>query len=196
VLTAHSPEDFFKTHTLTSPTAKKWLSSHLSAAEALNNGHPSIWLLTGLILMSHATWTLLSSSERFIPGERAPFNPHSVSAIRRTSVSEGVKPTFGYRENGKEKEKVLPGGSVILETGKYPGTRVWAAQWVRVEVELLDGEKWEGKGDIVRLRRFDENGSKVARLGMVEDEFALNGEEKEEEFDEGFWDRFLDATDE
>ena len=155
-------------------------------------------MLTGLILMQHATWTLLSSKEKFVAGEKAPFNPSGVSAIRRTSVSDGVKPTFGYRAN--EEEKVLPGGHVIHETGKYPGTRGWAAQWQKVEVQLLPGENLkDGAHNQIRLRQFSEEGSKIALVTLDEDEYAENGEEDEEkdegDFDEKYWDTFLDATD-
>jgi hypothetical protein len=197
-----SPEGFFKEHTLTSTEAKKWLSSHLSAAESVAQGkpgpRPEIWMLTGLILMQHATWTLLSSKDQsFTAGEKAPFNPSGVSAIRRSSVSDGVKPTFGYRANDEEKH--IPGGHVIHETGKYPGTRGWAAQWQKVEIEVLPGEKWnDGVKNQIRLRPFSEAPSKIALVELDEDEYAKNGEEEDEgaeEFDEKYWDTFLDATD-
>jgi hypothetical protein len=156
-------------------------------------------MLTGLILMQHATWTLLESKDKsFVAGEKAPFNPSGVSAIRRSSVSDGVKPTFGYRAN--EEEKHIPGGHVIHETGKYPGTRGWAAQWQKIDVEVVPGEKWQdGSKNQIRLRPFSEAPSKIALVELEEDEFAENDEEEEDEsgerFDEKYWDAFLDATD-
>lgn len=197
----HSPDEFFVEHTLASDGAKKWLSDHLSAAESVAQGkqgpRPQIWMLTGLILMQHATWTLLSSKDKsFVPGQRAPFIPAGVSAIRRSSVSDKVKPTFGYMANGEDKH--IPGGHVIHETGKYPGTRGWAAQWLRVDCQVLPARKGdEVAGNQVPLRR----APMVAEVKLMEDVYAeSNGDEDEEGkeggFDEEYWDTFLDETDE
>lgn len=148
--------------------------------------------------MQHATWTLLESkATSFKPGEKAPFNPSGVSAIRRSSVSDGIKPTFGYRAT--EEDKHVVDGHVVHETGKYPGTRGWAARWEKVEVEVLPGEKWkEGAKNQIRLRPFSEAPSNIALIKLEEDEYAENGAGEEaggEEFDEKYWDAFLDATD-
>ena len=154
-------------------------------------------MLTGLILMQHATWTLLSSKDKaFVPGQRAPFIPAGVSAIRRSSVSDGVKPTFGYRASGEDKH--IPGGHVIHETGKYPGTRGWAAQWVRVDSQVLrttDGDEVEGNQ--ITLRR----APMVAVVKLMEDDCAENDQDEDAEgkqagFDEEYWDALLDETDE
>lgn len=197
-LSVSSPEEFFEKITLSSPTAKKWLSSHLSAAETLAKNKPSsprpeIWMLTGLILMQHATWTSLSSKDTaFIAGQQAPFNPSSVSNIRRLSISENIKPTFGFRGSGEEGKSVE--GATIHETGKYPGTRGWAAQWQKVEFQVGGSEKWkEGVKELVKLK------DGVAIVRVNEDIFAQGegGKEKEEEqeFDDAYWDAFIDATD-
>lgn len=99
-------------------------------------------MLTGLVLMTHATWTSLSSRDHsFTAGLPAPFNPGGVSAIRKLSVSEDVKPVFGVVVSDAPKEV---SGAVIHETGKYPGTRGWAAQWQKVEFEIVAAEKWKG----------------------------------------------------
>jgi hypothetical protein len=199
-----SPEKFFKEHTLASPSAKKWFSSHLSAAESIAKGkpgpRPEVWMLTGLILMQHATWTLLSSKDKsFTAGKQAPFIPAGVSAIRRSSVSDHVKPTFGY--TASEEGKNIPGGHVIHETGKYPGTRGWAARWQKVEVDVLPGEKWkDGVKNLLRLKQFSEDPSKIAVVELDADDYAENLDneegEDEDEFDEDYWDAFIDAIEE
>ncbi|KAG4438582.1 hypothetical protein IFR05_005957 [Cadophora sp. M221] len=187
------PEEFFEEVTLTSPEAKKWLSSHLSAAETLAKGNsatrPEIWMLTGLVLMQHATWTSLSSKDSgFVAGEKAPFDPTGVSNIRRLSISENIKPTFGFRA-GDEKEKHVS-GSVIHETGKYPGTRGWAAQWHKVEFQIGGMEKWkEGVKSLLKLK----DGVAVVRIN--EDIYAKNDEGKKVELDDAYWEAFIDATD-
>ena len=84
--------------------------------------------------MTHATWSLLSttSTEKFTPGLQSPFDPASVSSLRRLSVSDDVKPTFGFRaDKDEEKVKEIEGAKVV-ETGKFPGTRGWAGRWERV----------------------------------------------------------------
>jgi hypothetical protein len=150
--------------------------------------------------MQHATWTRLSSKDkRFVAGERAPFIPAGVSAIRRSSVSDAVKPTFGYRAN--EEEKHIPGGHVIHETGKYPGTRAWAAQWQRVDVKITSAKKDEDvASNHITLKRAPQ----LAVVKLREDVHAENEEEEEEEEDENdsteelddeYWDSFIDEID-
>jgi hypothetical protein len=156
-------------------------------------------MLTGLILMQHATWTRLSSKDkRFVAGERAPFIPAGVSAIRRSSVSDGVKPTFGYV--GNDEEKHIPGGHVIHETGKYPGTRAWAAQWQKVDTQVMSAKNGE---DVVINQITLKRAPQIAVVKLREDLYAENGEDEEEaedkekeDFDEEYWDTFLDETDE
>ena len=147
--------------------------------------------------MQHATWTRLSSKDKkFVAGERAPFIPAGVSAIRRSSVSDDIKPTFGYRAN--EEDKHIPGGHVIHETGKYPGTRCWAAQWQIVDVQVISAEKGESAtSNQITLKRAPQ----IAVVKLHEERYARNegdedDEANEEEFDEEYWDTFLDETDE
>lgn len=147
--------------------------------------------------MQHATWTRLSSKDkRFVAGERAPFIPAGVSAIRRSSVSDAVKPTFGYRAN--EEEKHIPGGHVIHETGKYPGTRCWAAQWQRVDTQVMSAKKGEDTTSYqITLKRAPQ----IAAVKLREDLHPGNDEDEEdddseEDFDDEYWDAFLDETDE
>ncbi|KAK6586890.1 hypothetical protein PZA11_000180 [Diplocarpon coronariae] len=193
------PEEFFEEITLASPSAKKWLASHLSAAEALAKGksdaRPEIWMLTGLVLMQHATWTSLSCKDDagFVAGKRAPFGPSEVSHIRRLSISENVKPTFGFRAEGEGFQRVE--GATIHETGKYPGTRAWAAQWQKIEFQVGGKEKWkEGVKELVKLK----DGVAIVRIN--EDIFAgdgSNGKESAKElFDDLYWNAFMDAIDE
>jgi hypothetical protein len=114
-----------------------------------------------------------------------------VSAIRKSSVSDAVKPTFGYDEKGVEGREI-PGGHIIHETGKYPGTRCWAAQWQRVDVRVVEGDK-NGENKI-ELK----GGEKVAFVELGDDEYAVNEEdenEETEEVDDGFWDAFIDELD-
>ncbi|EKD14930.1 hypothetical protein MBM_06691 [Drepanopeziza brunnea f. sp. 'multigermtubi' MB_m1] len=200
------PEDFFREVTLSSPSARRWLSSHLSAAETLaqwekpSARRPAIWMLTGLILMQHATWTSLSSSSSsssndagFVTGKQAPFHPAGVSSLRRLSLSENVKPTFGFRGEGREGTHVE--GATIHETGKYPGTRGWAAQWQRLEFLVGGPERWKaGVKELVRLK------DGVAMVRIDEDAYAGIGggperELEEVDFDEAYWDAFVDAID-
>lgn len=146
-------------------------------------------MLTGLVLMQHATWTSLSSKDSgFVAGEKAPFDPTGVSNIRRLSISENIKPTFGFRA-GDEKEKHVS-GSVIHETGKYPGTRGWAAQWQKVEFQIGGAEKWkEGVKSLLKLK------DGVAMVRINEDIYAKNDEGKKVELDDAYWEAFIDATD-
>ena len=110
------------------------------------------------------------------------------------SVSDGVKPTFGFRGNDDEGKHVS--GAVIHETGKYPGMRGWAARWQRVDVRIGPEEKWkEGVNNLLRLKGV----KKIAMVELEEDEFAENedeDDEDEEDFDEEYWDAFLDAAEE
>ncbi|CZT11257.1 uncharacterized protein RCO7_09949 [Rhynchosporium graminicola] len=192
------PEEFFEEITLSSPSAKKWLASHLSAAESLSKGKsqsatkPEIWMLTGLILMQHATWTSLSSKDPgFIAGQKAPFDPSGVSNLRRLSISENVKPTIGFRASeGEEKKSV--NGAIIHETGKYPGTRAWAAQWQKIEFQVGGNEKW--KEGVKRLLKLKEG---VAMVRVNEDVYAEDGEGKGNrvELNDAYWEAFIDATD-
>jgi hypothetical protein len=148
-------------------------------------------MLTGLILMTHATWTLLSSpeeTERFTPGLASPFDPSAVESLRRLSVSEGVKPTFGFRaEKGEEEERRIEGVKV-LETGKFPGVRAWAGRWERVYWGDGEGERLRLKGD-----------EKDVVVGLRDGEYAENkgdDEEVDDDDDEKFWDGFLDKAEE
>ena len=181
--------------TLSSPEAKKWLSSHLSAAETLAKGdksaRPDIWMLTGLVLMQHATWTSLSSKDKgFIAGEKAPFDPTGVSNLRRLSISENIKPTIGFRAGDDEEKAKHISGAVIHETGKYPGTRGWAAQWQKVEFQIGGNDKWkEGEKTLLKLK----DGVAIVRIN--EDIYAKNDGGKSVELDDKYWEAFIDATD-
>jgi len=148
-------------------------------------------MLTGLVLMTHATWTSLTTEDaRFVPGFQAPFDPSGVSVIRRLSVSDGIKPAFsnykGEEYRGEDEDGKKVEGAVVHETGKYPGTRGWAARWQRVGVRVLKaGEKEDGENIEVELEDVEE--IEIAEEGKDEDD---------EEFDEEFWDKFLDKVDE
>ncbi|KAL2070211.1 hypothetical protein VTL71DRAFT_13237 [Oculimacula yallundae] len=188
------PEEFFEETTLSSSSAKKWLSSHLSAAETLAKDKsatkkPEIWMLTGLVLMQHATWTSLSSKDSsFVTGEKAPFDPNGVSNLRRLSISENVKPTIGFRAGDEQSKNIS--GAVIHETGKYPGTRIWAAQWQKVEFQTGGVEKWkEGVKTLLKLK------DGVAMVRINEDIYAKNDETTKVDLDDAYWEAFIDATD-
>lgn len=189
----HSPKAFFHEITLKSEEAKKWLASHLSAAEDLQpHPRPQVWMLTGLILMTHATWTSLSSKQTFTPGLQAPFDPTGVTAIRRSSVSDHVRPVFGYEEKGDTKH--IP-GAVIHETGKYPGTRGWAAQWEKVDVQILPAQKWQGGVDNQLTLHVPNQSPKIAVLEVKGQSYAQNGDEGAVD-DEEYWEKFLDVVEE
>jgi hypothetical protein len=137
--------------------------------------------------MTHTTWSSLSSSQAFTPGLPAPFKPTDSSAIRRLSVSEAVKPAFGFRANEEQKHV---GPAVIHETGKYPGLRGWAARWVKVDVQVKkDGESGANE---IKLK----SGQKVAVLELDEDEVAENGDGEGEDLEDEYWDKFLEKADE
>ncbi|EPE32455.1 hypothetical protein GLAREA_07588 [Glarea lozoyensis ATCC 20868] len=167
-------EEFFTSTLLPNPQAKSWLKSRISASQSLPDKPVEVWMLTGLILMTHATWTLLSApnpedAKRFTPGLASPFDPAAVESLRRLSVSEGVKPTFGFRAEKEEGQKIA--GVKVVETGKFPGVRAWAGRWERVA--------WD---EGVRLQK-----------GV----YAENGEGEEDfDDDEKFWDGFLEKADE
>lgn len=151
-------------------------------------------MLTGLILMTHATWTSLSSKAIFKAGFPAPFDPTGVSKIRRSSVSEGVGPTFGFVGNDEAKHI---SGAVIHETGKYPGLRGWAAQWQKVEWQVSPGSKRnEDSKNQVILARVDDSPPKVAVLTLEDEVYARNGSQDEDTEDDDYWEEFLDAVEE
>jgi len=186
------PKNFFREVTLKSEEAKKWLASHLSAAEDLQpRPQPQVWMLTGLILMTHATWTSLSSKQKFTPGLQAPFDPTGVTALRRSSVSDHIKPVFGYEE--KEDTKHIP-GAVIHETGKYPGTRGWATQWEKVDVQILPSQKWQGGVDNQLMLHVPNQSPKIAVVNLKGQTYAQNGDEGAVD-DEEYWEKFLDVVD-
>ena len=149
-------------------------------------------MLTGLILMTHATWTTLSSKDRsFTPGEQAPLTPIDASQIRRLSVSEAVKPAFGFRGNEEEKNV---SGAVIHETGKYPGLRCWAARWQKVNVQVLsnDGDQ-DSEPNHFKLK----SSPKTVVLEVEEDSYAENKENAVGvDLEDEYWDRFLEKADE
>jgi hypothetical protein len=142
--------------------------------------------------MTHATWTSLTSKQTFTPGLQAPFDPTGVTAIRRSSVSDHVRPVFGYEE--KEDAKHIP-GAVIHETGKYPGTRGWAAQWERVDVRILSADKWQGGVDNQLMLNTSKSSAKVAVVEVKEGNYAVEGAQEGAD-DEEYWEAFLDAADE
>lgn len=189
----HSPAKFLTSTTLHSTAAKEWLSSHLSAAVSLSSSHPPppIYILTGLILMTHATWTSLSSPQTFTPGMQAPFDPTGVTALRRSSVSEHVKPVIGLDDTVSTEGKRVE-GAVIHETGKYPGTRGWAARWEKIEVEILAKGKGDKTGVVVRRK-----GSNEERIAELELEgVVVNGKEEVDDQGDEFWEMFLDVVEE
>jgi len=149
-------------------------------------------MLTGLVLMTHATWTSLSAKgHTFTPGLKAPFNPTAVSAVRKLSISEDVKPAFGFQPNEAAKHI---SGTVIHETGKYPGLRGWAAQWQKVDVKVLTADSADEEN------RFELKGSanppRVAVVELLEDVYAKKEDKGTDELDEEYWDSFLDKAEE
>jgi len=195
-LEIEDPEEFFDDVTLASADAKKWLTSRITAAEHFPaEKRPQIWMLTGLVLMTHATWTSLSSkAHSFTAGAPAPFNPGGVSQIRKLSVSDHVKPVFGVQVSDEPKHI---SGAVIHETGKYPGTRGWAAQWQKVEVSIASGKE-SGKLGANKLLLGDSS-EKVAVVKLDEDTYAKREEDEEEDdedADDEFWEAFLDKAEE
>jgi hypothetical protein len=200
-----SPEAFFENVTLKSADAKKWLSSHLAASINLApHPPPQIYMLTGLVLMTHATWTSLTTEDtRFVPGFQAPFDPSGVSVIRRLSLSDGIKPAFsnykGAEYKGEDDDGKKVEGAVVHETGKYPGTRGWAARWQRVGVRVLKADEKEEGENILKLKgaRADGKSVEVELEDVEEVEIEDEGkDEDDEEFDEEFWDKFLDKVEE
>lgn len=143
--------------------------------------------------MTHATWTSLSSITKLTPGLPAPFDPTGVTAIRRSSVSEHVRPVFGYDE--KEDNKHIPGGTVIHETGKYPGTRVWAGQWEKIDVKILPAEEWKGGIENQLMLHVPKSSQKIAVVTLNDEVYAQNADEGSLE-DEAYWDKFLDVVEE
>lgn len=179
---------------MASEAAKTWLVSRLSAADNLIKSHPppQIWLLTGLVLMTHATWSSLSSEgQTFTPGLPAPFKPTDTSALRRLSVSEAVKPVFGFRANDEERHV---SGTVIHETGKYPGLRGWAAQWERIDIKVTSADKGlDAAANQIKLK----SSPRVAVLKLDEEDYAQNDDGGDgEDLDDEYWDSFLEKADE
>lgn len=146
--------------------------------------------------MTHATWTKLSSKDHsFIAGTQAPFDPTGISAIRRLSTSGSVRPVVGLEVPDDSSKKNIS-GTVIHETGKYPGTRGWAAQWTRINVDIVSADKAEGDADEIKLKG---DKSRIAVVDILEGSYAEN-ESKEYGNDDNlgdeYWDAFLDATEE
>jgi hypothetical protein len=103
-----------------------------------------------------------------------------------------VKPVFGYEEN--EDNKLVPGGAVIHETGKYPGTRGWAAQWELVDAHVLPADKGKGGNNELALHVPGQD-AKIAAVDLKAGEYATNGDEGVVD-DEEYWEKFLDVVEE
>jgi hypothetical protein len=99
---------------------------------------------------------------------------------------------FGYEEN--EEIKHIPGGHVIHETGKYPGTRGWAAQWELVDAQILPAEKGKSGNNQLPLH-VPGQGAKVAVVELKEGVYAKNEDEGAVD-DEEYWEKFLDVVEE
>ena len=141
--------------------------------------------------MTHTTWTSLTSEQKFTAGLQAPFDPTGVSAIRRSSVSEHVRPVFGLEDTTSGEDRKIE-GAVIHETGKYPGTRGWAARWEPLEIKVIAADQAKGGPNDIQLR-----GPKVAVVELDAGEYAEDGDEVgSDEFDEKYWDDLLEAADE
>lgn len=125
-------------------------------------------------------------------GLPAPFDPTGVTAIRRSSVSDHVRPTFGFEEDKEAKH--IP-GATIRETGKYPGTRGWAAQWERVDVKVVGVDKWKGGADNQVMLGTKKGSEKMVVVELDAGEYAGNKAPPGSD-DEEYWDTFLDKIEE
>jgi len=146
--------------------------------------------------MQHATWTNISitpeQASSFTPGLPAPFNTPGISSLRKLSVSDRVRPVIGFKDDDNEKKKRKIEGSQILETGKYPGSRVWAARWEKVDYVVKDGKDWkEDKGNL--KLRLDEGVRKFAKVELKKGEYAGNKVDEESALDDKFWEEYLDG---
>jgi hypothetical protein len=193
------PLKFFTSTTLTTPASHKWLTLRLSANElSSSSAKPEIWLLTGLIVIQHATWTNISvtssQASSFTPGLPAPFNTPGINSLRKLSVSDRVRPVIGFNDPDDEKKERKIDGTQILETGKYPGSRVWAARWEKVEYTVKDGKEWKDEKGNLKLR-LEEGVRKFASVRLKEGEYAENRVDEGKVFDDKFWEEYLDDLD-
>lgn len=145
--------------------------------------------------MQHATWTNISitqeQSASFTPGLPAPFDPTGVSNLRRLSVSDRVRPVIGFKDNDDEKKERKIDGTQILETGKYPGSRVWAARWEKVEAVIKDGKEWKDEVGNLKLR-LEEGVRKFASVRFKAGAYAENRVDESKVLDDKFWEEYLD----
>ena len=89
-------------------------------------------------------------------------------------------------------------GAVIHETGKYPGTRGWAAQWERIDIQLLPQEKWQGGMDNhLMLKNKPGSIPKIAEVKLQDQVYAEqdDDDDDEEAEDDEYWQSFLDIVD-
>jgi len=86
-------------------------------------------------------------------------------------------------------------GAVIHETGKYPGTRGWAARWEKIDVNIVSAEKWKGGVNNQLMLNIPKSSSKIALVELDEGSYAQNDDSAPEE-DEKYWDTFIDLVEE
>ena len=106
-------------------------------------------------------------------------------------MSDRVRPTFGFKDSEDAQKEKHISGTQILETGKYPGSRVWAARWERVDAVVKDGKEWKDEANNLKLR-LEEGVRKFASVKLKEGEYAENRVDEGKVLSDKFWEDYLD----
>lgn len=180
------PHTFFQDVVLKSEAAQKWLQVRLTVADKfptrvknLVKPSPSIWLLTGVYLMTNASHQLVMSSS----------STHKGAIQVPVPEPSGVAAALGVSSVGgsvsSESKKSL-GSSATIE-----GERVWAARWQKVRVKRVVVTEWEETlGNQIRLLEVFSTGvvrgpKELPENKMVSVELAATEDEEEIELSSG-----------
>lgn len=134
-LMSHRPEEYFKSVILKSDKARFWLESRLTVQKEIQRlgsklqRSPEIWILTGLRQIEDASTFNVSNTDSKKGGEaKIPIpDPSGMTTLLGLTVGASIK---------------LENGSKLTTGAKYPGLRIWAAQWQKVEAKYKVISKW------------------------------------------------------
>ncbi|KAL8820775.1 MAG: hypothetical protein Q9191_007447 [Dirinaria sp. TL-2023a] len=183
------PSKFFDEVVLTSDVARFWLASRLTVSRKLKYyygmtlQHPKLWMLTGLYVMKDATCLSVTSKN----------SGHGASGTLPIPEPTGIVAALQLNPNAKwdAKDGLTVGGG-----GTYPGDRIWAAQFHRVQAkycDLRDGTQLSLK-QLKLLDVFDmraSRGEASAADIQVEDAVACDAKAEDDgEYGEDYWEKF------
>ncbi|KAL1879183.1 hypothetical protein Daus18300_001762 [Diaporthe australafricana] len=135
----HQATEFLNSVILSSPEAKKWLSSRIALSKTMlllnrlkvgKSRHPQIWMVTGVQMLSNATvYSERTGSAKTGANIQAP-TPELASAVLAAAGGDGKLAEAAISSS--------TGGFTNVEY-QHEGERVWAAQFRRLKLDFLDG---------------------------------------------------------